>query len=251
VTPEIHCFDDLATLYAKGAAMFAQTAAESLRVRGTFSVALAGGSTPRGLYSLMADDPQLRSAIPWPRIDFFWGDERHVPPEHPDSNYKMAYEAMLSKVPATPERVHRVRAENPDATVAAAQYESEIRTSLAAPASVPRLDLVHLGMGTDGHTASLFPGTQALNEQKLLAVANWVERVHAYRITMTLPLLDAARLILIVAAGEEKAKPVRDALQPSANAPPLPVQLVRPQNGRIVWLLDRAAASLLTTTPES
>jgi 6-phosphogluconolactonase len=248
--PEILAFDDAAALFVKGAAMFAQAAADSLRERGAFSVALAGGSTPKGLYALMADDPQLRQMIPWPQIDFFWGDERHVPPDHPDSNYRMAQEAMLAKVPVTPERVHRVRAELPDAPAAAAMYDAEVRASIGSGTTVPRLDLVLLGMGTDGHTASLFPGTLALSERSHLVVANWVERMHAYRITMTLPLLNAARRVLVLAAGADKASRVRDALQPPPDAPPLPIQLVRPDDGRTTWLLDRDAARLLKTIPE-
>ena len=242
---EIRTFADAAALYASGAALFQETSAEALRERDAFSVALAGGSTPKGLYALLADDPQLRNAIRWEQLDFFWGDERHVPPDHPDSNYRMAHDAMLSKVPVRPERVHRVRTEQPDAALAASLYEAEVRASVAPSTGIPRFDLVLLGIGTDGHTASLFPGTQALSELTRLVVANWVEKLRGYRITMTLPLLNAARLVVVVAAGEEKAIPVRDAVKPSDASHSLPVQLVRPEDGRLIWLLDRSAASLL------
>jgi 6-phosphogluconolactonase len=245
VRREIRTFTDAAALYASGAALFQETSAEALRERDAFSVALAGGSTPKGLYALLADDPHLRNAIRWEQLDFFWGDERHVPPDHPDSNYRMAYDTMLSKVTVRPERVHRVRTEQPDAALAASLYEAEVRASVAPSAGMPRFDLVLLGIGTDGHTASLFPATQALSELTRLVVANWVEKLHGYRITMTLPLLNAARLIVVVAAGEEKAIPVRDAIKPSDAGRSLPVQLVRPADGRLVWLLDRGAAGLL------
>jgi 6-phosphogluconolactonase len=247
VEPEIHLFDDVPALYAKGAELFQHAAVECGRDRAAFSVALAGGSTPKGMYSLMADDARLRDAIPWPQVDFFWGDERHVPPDHPESNYRMAHQAMLSKVSVRPERVHRVRAENPDAPAAAAQYEAELRASVASSDDIPRLDLVFLGMGADGHTASLFPGTEALSEQTRLVVANWVARLHAHRITVTLPLINAARLVIFLVTGADKAARVREALHPAESAQPLPVQLVRPEKGRLVWLLDRGAASLLET----
>jgi 6-phosphogluconolactonase len=247
VTREIRTLDDAAALCAAGAALFQDAAAEALRERGAFSVALAGGSTPKGLYSLLADAARLRNAIQWEQLDFFWGDERHVPPDHPDSNYRMAHDAMLSKVPVRPERVHRVRSEQPDAALAASLYEEEVRASVEPGAGIPRFDLVLLGIGTDGHTASLFPGTRALSEPTRLVVENWVEKLHAYRITMTLPLLNAARLIVVLAAGEEKGIPVREAVQPSGAGHSLPVQLVRPEDGRLIWLLDRSAASLLKT----
>jgi 6-phosphogluconolactonase len=243
--PDIHRFDDVTALYAKGSELFQRAAVESVRDRGAFSVALAGGSTPKGMYSLMADDARVHGAIPWPQVDFFWSDERHVPPDHSDSNYRMAHDAMLSKVPARPDRVHRVRSENSDASAAAMEYEDELRTSLRAGDGIPRLDLVLLGMGADGHTASLFPGTSALFEQTRLVVATWVERLHASRITMTLPLINAARLVAILVAGADKAERVREALEPVEGGESLPVQLVRPQHGRLVWLLDRGAASLL------
>ena len=251
MAPEIHSFAAAADVYSKGAEMFVRAAAESLGLRRAFSVALAGGSTPKNLYSLMADDSQLRRSVPWPQIDFFWGDERHVPPDHPDSNYRMAYDAMLSRVPITLPRVHRIRAEVADAAAAAAMYESEVRASVASENGIPRLDLVFLGIGTDGHTASLFPGTAAMAEHERLVVANWVERLQTFRITLTLPLLNAARFVLIVATGEDKAKVVREALEPAADAPPLPIQLVQPRDGRVAWLLDRSAASLLKRTPNS
>jgi 6-phosphogluconolactonase len=245
VTPEIQCLADLPALYSAAAAVIERAAAKAVRTDGAFTVALSGGSTPKGLYTFLAEDPRPRSNVPWDAARFFWSDERHVPPDHSESNYRMAYDAMLSKVPVRPERVHRVRAEHPDPVVAADEYETAIRAWVGSEARMPRFDLILLGLGADGHTASLFPGTQALSEQRRLVTANWVERLDAYRITMTLGLLNAAREVMFVVAGEEKAQAVRDVLQPRLPAPRLPAQLVQPANGRLRWLIDREAARLL------
>lgn len=226
--------------------LFQRACGEAVEARGVFSVALAGGSTPRGLYSLLATDEERRDAMPWDRIEFFWGDERHVPPDHPDSNYRMAREAMLSRVLVMPERVHRVQSEQPDAAVAASLYEAEVRRAFAADRGVPAFDLILLGLGPDGHTASLFPGTEALSEQRRLFAANFVQKFGAHRITATFPLLNAARDVVFVVAGAEKAAAVRDVLQPQPDTPVLPARLVRPGRGTLRWILDRDAASLLT-----
>jgi 6-phosphogluconolactonase len=245
VTPEIEQLPTVQSLYEAAATLFHRASTDAIRERGSFSVALAGGSTPRGLYSLLADDRRWREGVAWNAIDFFWGDERHVPPDHPDSNYRMAHEALLSKVRVATERVHRVQSESPDASIAATLYEAELRETLAGGEGIPRLDLILLGLGTDGHTASLFPGTAAVSERVRLVFGNWVGELDAYRITMTLPVLNAARLVIFLVAGEEKAEAVKAVLHPDAAAPPLPAQLVRPADGRVLWLLDRAAGSLL------
>ena len=170
-------------------------------------------------------------------------------PDDPESNYGMANAAMLSKVPVRPELVHRVQAELSDANVAADGYEAELRSSIGAGVTVPKLDLILLGLGADGHTASLFPGTRALLERNRLVVANWVDSFEAYRITMTLPIINAARLIVFMVSGAAKAEAVRDVLQPQWSSLPLPAALVRPVDGRVLWLLDGAAASLLKKDP--
>ena len=227
------------------AVLFRSACREAVEARGTCFVALAGGSTPRGLYSLLATDPSLRAETPWKDIEFFWGDERHVAPDHPDSNYRMAHDAMLSLVAVTPDRVHRVHGEQPDAVVAASLYEAELRQTFAADDDVPAFDLILLGLGPDGHTASLFPGTAALDERRRLFTANHVEKLGSFRITATFPLLNAARQVVFVTAGAEKAPAVRDVLQPQSDSPVLPARLVRPERGRLQWVLDRAAASQL------
>jgi len=240
---------DAAAVAQAAADLFRRACADAVSVSGVCAVALAGGSTPKGLYSLLATDASLRSSIPWDRLEFFWGDERHVPPDHRDSNYRMADEAMLSHVPVETRRVHRVQSEQPDAAVAASLYEAELRRTLAADREIPRFDLILLGLGPDGHTASLFPGTDALSERRRLFAANRVESLGTDRITATYPLLNAARQVVFVVAGAEKAPAVRAVLQPDANEPILPARLVTPERGTLHWLLDRAAASLLTGAP--
>jgi 6-phosphogluconolactonase len=181
--------------------------------------------------------------IPWERIFFFFGDERFVPPDHPDSNYRMARETgLFSKVPN--DHVFRVRTEEKDADAAALDYEQTLRTFFGLqPGEFPRFDLVLLGLGPDGHTASLFPGTAALNEKRRLVVANWVEKFQTYRITLTLPVLNRAACVMFLVSGPDKASMVREVLKnESAN---LPSQKVRPADGRLLWLLDRAAGNEL------
>jgi 6-phosphogluconolactonase len=237
---------DAGAVSGAAADLFQRASRDAVAARGVFSVALAGGSTPRGLYSLLATDPSRRETIPWDRVEFFWGDERHVPPDHRVSNYRMAQEAMLSLVPVKAERVHRVQGEQPDAAVAASLYEAELRRTFGAEREIPRLDLVLLGLGPDGHTASLFPGTHALSDRRRLYAANRVDSLATDRITATFPLLNAARQVVFVVAGAEKAPAVRRILEPDADTPILPARLDRPERGTLHWLVDRAAAGRLT-----
>lgn len=205
---------------------------------GKFSVALSGGSTPKSLYSLLATEK--RSQVPWEKIYFFFGDERHVPPGHAESNYRMANEAMFSKVPVRPENIFRIHGEQ-DAEQAAQGYEQDLQKFFALkPAEFPRFDLILLGMGPDGHTASLFPGSAALNETRRLVVANWVEKFNTYRITMTFPVLNHAACVIFLTSGPDKADMLREVLQnKDAN---LPCQQVRPVNGKLLWMVDQPAA---------
>ena len=226
------------------AEQFVRLTAEAIAARGRCAVALSGGSTPRSVYQLLAA-PAFRGRVRWSDIHFFWGDERHVPPDHPDSNYRMAVEAMLSNVPVPPANVHRIRSEVPDAETAAREYDGKIRECVEGT-PVPRFDVVHLGLGTDGHTASLFPGSAALEERERVCVANWVTTLNAYRITMTLPILNAARAVVFIAAGAGKSSIVQRVLREPAELSPLPAQLVRPSDGELWWMLDQAAAGELT-----
>jgi 6-phosphogluconolactonase len=200
----------------------------ALAQKDSFTVALSGGSTPKVLYQVLAEE--FREQVLWSKVQFFWSDERHVPPDHPDSNYRMAHEALLSRVPVLESNVHRVRSENPSAQEAADEYEKII---------VPRLDLILLGLGTDGHTASIFPGSEVLHETKRLIAAPWVEKLNAYRITMTLPLLNNGASVLFLVSGAEKVEIVKEVLEGPQK---YPAQFVQPTNGELIWMLDRDAA---------
>jgi 6-phosphogluconolactonase len=233
-------------LFQAAAEEFIRAATDAVTKRGRFTVALSGGSTPRNMYTLIAANAS--ASLPWDRMFFFWGDERHVPPDDADSNYRMANEALLSKAPIPPANVFPVPAENPDAAAAAEAYEQTLRKFFAlASGEFPRFDLILLGMGPDGHTASLFPETSALQEKSRLVVANWVEKLKTSRITLTLPVLNAARCVTFLVSGTEKATVLREVLEGSAPAEKYPSKLVQPDEGRLIWLVDRAAASELST----
>jgi 6-phosphogluconolactonase len=248
---EVQVQADLDELSKAAASELLRQAQRAVQAKGQFSLALSGGSTPRSLYSLLANNSSLRPEVPWEKTHFFWGDERHVPPEHPESNYRMAQEAMLSRVPVPSENIHRINAENPNAQWAAEEYEETLRTFFRLGAGeIPRFDLVLLGMGLDGHTASLFPGTDALGEREHLVVANWVEKLHAHRITMTLPVFNRAAMVLFLVSGEEKAETLRRVLGGKREKTPFPSQLVRPTQGRLLWLVDQGAGRFLEKTPK-
>lgn len=229
-------------LFSAAAEEVVRAAEESVAARGRFTIALSGGSTPKGLFNLLATN--ARSVLPWDRMFFFWGDERHVPPTDPDSNYRMAEEAMLSKIPVAAGNVFRVPAENPDAAAAAEAYEQTLRKFFhLEPGQLPRFDLILLGMGPDGHTASLFPGTAALQEKSRLVVANWVDKLKTSRLTFTLPVLNAARCVAFLVSGTDKADALKAVLEGDAPGEQYPSKLVRPTDGKLIWLVDRAAAS--------
>ena len=209
-----------------------------------FTIALSGGSTPRLLFRELAAhaaDPGL----PWGRAHWFWGDERAVPPEHPESNFRLAREELLQHLPLTAEQVHRVPAEL-GAEAAAAAYEAQLRSFFASPPGTPpRFDLVFLGLGTDGHTASLFPASPALGESERWVVANPVASLGTTRITLTLPVLNAARLVIFLVTGADKAPALAGVLAGAAAAAVLPASRIAPATGELLWLVDRAAAARL------
>jgi 6-phosphogluconolactonase len=232
-------------LFQAAAEEVIRSATDAVAQRGRFTIALSGGSTPRNLYTLIAANAS--ATLPWSQMFFFWGDERHVAPDNPDSNYRMAKEALLSKVPVPPANIFPVPAENPDATQAAEIYEQTLREFFAvAPGEFPRFDLILLGMGPDGHTASLFPETPALQEKSRLVVANWVEKLGSSRITFTLPLLNAARRVAFLVSGTDKAAALHEVLEGDAPAEKYPSRLVQPSEGKVTWFVDRAAASELS-----
>ena len=211
------------------------------------TIALSGGSTPRGLHALLAGDLAVRDRLPWHNLHFFWGDERHVPPDDPQSNYRMAYDTLLSLAPVPLENIHRVPAEEPDVILVAEKYEQGLYAFFGLEAGqLPRFDCILLGMGPDGHTASLFPGTEALHETKRLVAANWVDKFKTYRITLTVPVLNHADLVVFLVSGAEKAEALKEVLQGEYRPDRFPAQLIRPDNGRLLWLVDQAAAGCLT-----
>ncbi len=240
--PQLVICPDAETLSWEAAGWFVRLAAEAVAGRGRFSVALSGGSTPRGLYALLAGEP-YRSQVPWSQVHVFWGDERHVPPDHPDSNYRLARQTLLDRVPIPPGNVHRIPAERPDPQAAAAEYERTLRTFFGP--GWPRFDLILLGLGADGHTASLFPGTAVLHETERLVAAPYVDGLSAHRLTLTPPVLNHAANVLFLVAGEGKAATLHAVLEGPYRPERFPSQLVRPAEGRLVWIVDRAAAGLL------
>jgi 6-phosphogluconolactonase len=232
-------------LFAAAAEEVVRLANQAVGERGRFAIALSGGSTPKSLYNLLATN--ARSTLPWDHTYFFWSDERHAAPTSPDSNYRMANEAMLSKVPVPPGNIYRVPAENPDAAAAAEAYEVSIRKFFQIePGQWPRFDLILLGLGPDGHTASLFPGTAGLQEKSRLVIANLVEKLKTHRLTFTLPLINAARCVAFLVSGTDKATVLRSVLEDRGPGEQYPAKLVEPSDGNLVWFLDRAAASGLT-----
>jgi 6-phosphogluconolactonase len=221
------------------------------------SILLSGGATPRALYQLLADpSAPYRARIPWDKVRFFWGDERHVPPDHPDSNFRMAREAMLDHLPVTAVHVHRVAGEEPDAGRAAELYERELiaafhllpdRDGAARPEDLdwPRFNVALLGLGEEGHTASLFPGSPALGERRRLVVAPWIDAKQSHRITVTPPVVNHAARVIFLVSGAAKAAILAEVLQGEPRPALYPAQIVAPVGGRLLWLVDRAAAARL------
>lgn len=244
--PRILVFDTPRALASAAARHARDEARAAVAARGRFALCLTGGSTPREMYETLARDADLRDAFPWAATDVFWGDERHVPPDHRDSNYGMAHEALLRHVPLDASRVHRMHGEMPDAGAAAADYERTLREALAlGPGEPPEFDLLLLGVGPDAHIASLFPGSDALRERERLAIAPWAAHLDAWRITLAPPALVAARATAMLVAGEEKAEAVRVALEELTDPARWPVHLLRGARGPVTWFLDHAAASAL------
>jgi len=252
--PEILVAPDLDCLARQAAQEFARLAGEALRRSGRFTVALSGGSTPLRLYALLGGESgeAYRSQIVWETVHLFWGDERAVPPEHPESNYGNVRRALLDRVPLPAANVHRIRGEDPDPGRAARHYEQELRFFFHLKRrTLPRFDLVLLGMGTDGHTASLFPDSAALHEKSRLAVATPDPRGddRGQRITLSLPVLNNAERLLFLVTGGDKAAMLRRILGGHPDPDPPPAARVRPRDGRLSWLVDAAAATGIAPTP--
>lgn len=237
---EVKIVPDSAALARTAAQEFHRLAEAAVRERGRFAVALSGGNTPRAVYSLLASE---HKELPWDRIHIFFGDERHVPPDHPDSNFRMASESLLSKVPIPVKNVHRIRTEL-EAEAAATEYDEQLRGFFhLINHDWPRFDLIFLGIGEDGHTASLFPGSKALAETSRRVIANWVEKFKAFRVTLTFPVLNHAAEVIFMVSGTDKAQILSEVLRPGARK--YPAQNVQPENGQLLWLVDQDAGSLL------
>jgi 6-phosphogluconolactonase len=242
-TRSIEVVASAADLFHAAAEEFMRVGRDAIGAQGRFTVALSGGSTPKALYSLLAAN---YTSFVWNRVFLFFGDERHVAPTDPESNYRMVNEALLTKITIPAENVFRVPAENPDASAAASDYEGQLRRFFELKSGeVPRFDLILLGMGPDGHTASLFPDSAVLEEQSRLVVANWVAKFNTYRITFTFPVLNRAAEVMFLASGPDKAEMLHQVLE-GKNTPPLPSQRVQPSDGKLLWMLDEAAAAKLT-----
>jgi len=240
--PQVRIFNSPPELFRGAAEEFCRIGSEAIERNGRFAVALSGGSTPKGLHHELAT--AFASKLPWDKVFFFWGDERHVPPDFPESNFRMAKETLLSQIPVAAANIFRMHGELPDADQAALLYEQALREFFRiSPGEFPRFDFILLGVGPDGHTASLFPGTKALNETQRMVVGNWVEQHSTFRITLTYPVLNNAENVMFLISGAGKAEIVRKVLKdPAAN---LPSQRVRPVNGNLMWFLDKETASKL------
>ena len=237
---EIH--HDAHSAARAGAESFVAQARAAVDATGWFAVALSGGTAPREMYSLLADE-EFEPRIPWEGVQLFWGDERCVPPHHPRSNFAMAWDAFIRHVPVPPENVHRVHGELP-AEEGAARYREELEGFFGP--GMPRFDLVHLGLGPDAHTCSLFPFDPLLREPRLTVAPALLRELGEPRVTLTLPVVNAAARVEMFVIGAGKADVVWKVLQGPLDPFRLPAQFVRPVDGGMVWLLDRAAAGHLS-----
>lgn len=240
---------DAAALARRAAQYVTEMVGEAVAAQGRARVAVSGGSTPKSAFELLADPGQpWRSRMPWDKLDMYWVDERCVPPDNAESNYRMTREALLDHVPLNAGQIHRIEGElEPD--VAASRYESELRNTFRLEgAETPRFDLIGLGMGPDGHTASLFPHTEAIHEMSRLVTANHVPQKDVWRVTLTWPVINHAASVFFLIAGAEKAEILKEVLTGPRDVERLPSQLIRPASGILTLILDKAAAALLPPT---
>ncbi len=239
---------DASAAYKAAAQRFVGRAKHAITERGVFSVALSGGSTPKKLFEMLAS-PAWREEVEWSRVAFFWGDERFVPPDDPKSNYRMAHEALLSKIPADPPKIFRFMTETGSAKNVAIKYESTIRDFFSEKTGVPKFDLMLLGLGTNGHTASLFPHRPILHEHQKLVVSDYVEEVQAERLSMTVPIINNAREIQFLVLGTDKAQILHDILEGPPQPEEWPAQLIAADGGgELIYIVDSDAARLLRKT---
>jgi 6-phosphogluconolactonase len=243
IEPAIEVLSNPDELARTAAQLFVERGRHALSRNEVFTVALSGGSTPKLLYELLAN--QFSEQIAWQQTHFFWTDERHVSPGSADSNYRMVDEAMLKHVSVPPTNVHRILAELPNTEDVANDYEVQLQTFFKLSIdALPQFDLILLGIGEDGHTASIFPCSEVEKESRRLVVAPWIPKLNSYRITLTLPVLNNARAIVFLVTGEAKAEILKEVLQGGPSQ--FPAQAIQPASGELIWLTDRAAASKLT-----
>lgn len=236
--------DDAQALYVRGAEEIAHFAGEAICTHGEFTLCLSGGSTPAATYELLAT--RFHLSVDWKEVQFFWGDERCVPPDNPASNYGMGYRTMLSRLALRPDQVHRIRGEEPPEKAARA-YEDELRKRFElVEGEFPQFSLVLLGLGENSHTASLFPGSAAIRETERLAVEVEVDAPEHHRVSLTAPVFNNAARVMFILTGDNKAQAVRNILQGPRDPEKFPAQLIAPTNGELLWLLDKAAARLLS-----
>ncbi len=239
---DIKIVPDAKAIAEHAAALIVGAAAQAIQLAGNFTIALSGGSTPKTLFELLATEEYL-DQIDWTRVEVFFGDERVVGPDNPESNYRMTMQALLIKLPIPEQNVHRMRGEiNP--TEAAIEYGQLLKQRFGDEGG---LDLALLGMGDDGHTASLFPHTEALNETRHRCIANFVPKLNAWRITMSAPFLNRSREVIALVSGEKKSPVLRDVLQGPRDPERLPIQMISPTHGKMIWLIDEAAAKDLSS----
>jgi len=245
--PRLRCCPDAGALARAAAEELIARADEAIEQRGRFLLALSGGSTPRRLFELLAAEPD-RERVAWANVDFFWSDERAVDPDHPSSNFRMARESLLDKLAIAPARIHRMPAERADLDAVALEHQAALArvAGVSADGPPPRLDLVLLGMGTDAHTASLFPHTRALRERERWVVPGRAPVEPFDRLTLTFPVLNAARCLLVLVAGADKAAPLAEVLEGPRDPERLPCQSLQPSDGRLLWLVDASATSQLS-----
>ena len=241
--PDIQVFPDPNAVARAAAERVVRAADENIVLAGRFTIGLSGGSTPKLLFQLLASE-EFRGAIDWSRVEVFFVDERCVPPDHAESNYKLARETLLDKVPIPGDNVHRMRGEVNPPEDAAKEYGLMLEEKFGDTGG---LDLVLLGMGDDGHTASLFPGTAAVNETKHRCVANYAEKSttgKSWRLTLTAPFINRGREVSVLVTGANKAKTLAEVLEGPRDPQRLPVQLIAPPSGKLTWLVDAAAAGM-------
>lgn len=247
VNREVRILPDANAIARRAAEKIVEAAAAAVNEKGIFTISLAGGSTPKTLYNLLATDPVFKSQMPWAKTQFFFGDERHAPPDDSESNFRMANESMLSKVALKPEQVIRIKGEYEETEKAAKEYEQTLRAWFKlSDGQLPRFDVLLLGMGDEGHTLSLFPGTKALQDNGRLVMSNWIGKLYTERVTITAPVANHSALAIFMVTKADKALALKAVLEGRYEPEQLPSQLIQPKNGKLLWLVDTTAASKLS-----